>query len=539
MQTRRQFLTRTALPLLATTALAACTRGGVAQQATKPAAPTVIARRKFAHAISRDPRLASYADPVPALLDGSSMTIEHGAFPPDLVGAKIFRNGPAQRTYGQEQFTHFFDGDGLIQRFTVTDAKSVQHVGKFVNTARRQAETKANAILYPGFGTPVQQTLPIYGADTINQANISMLAHHNRLFALWEGGSPHEIDADTLATKGIGGVGLSATAFTAHPKKLPSGWVYGFGYDLYPSRITLFAIDPMGNTVRHKEFAASSEVAGTAPLVPMHDFVVTEKYIVLVAPPFHFSGETQTIATRIEQEFGNGAALNAQGAFVDQFQWNETKATKVTVFDRETLEPLFHTETDPFWVFHFANGYDDKDTIIFDAPIYQDTKFMTETAVDLTFGRLPEDNAPTTMTRFTINVTRKTMATSPLLPNTHAVEFPQIHPASAARHHNQTIALTQDKPGIFFNSILSYTGAGEDALQIPLGDTVQLDEAIIVPKNYGNDPTQGYVLVSGLDTKTQQGLLFCLDGARLQEGPLARATTPYPIPASLHGTYVF
>ncbi len=99
--------------------------------------------------------------------------------------------------------------------------------------------------------------------------------------------------------------------------------------------------------------------------------------------------------------------------------------------------------------------------------------------------------------------------------------------------------MTQDKPGIFFNSILSYTGAGEDALQIPLGDTVQLDEAIIVPKNYGNDPTQGYVLVSGLDTKTQQGLLFCLDGARLQEGPLARATTPYPIPASLHGTYVF
>ena len=126
-----------------------------------------------------------------------------GVFPRELAGAFV-RNGPARHERGGLRYAHRWDGDGMIQRFTLSP-HGVSHLGRFVQTRKLLDEDAAGHMLYSGFGTPVDNSDPNpERIEKSNPANISVISFNGEYLALWEAGLPYRVDPGTLATRGRG-----------------------------------------------------------------------------------------------------------------------------------------------------------------------------------------------------------------------------------------------------------------------------------------------------------------------------------------------
>ena len=123
-----------------------------------------------------------------------------GALPDGLRGTWI-RNGPGLQGRGGFRYGHPFDGDGFVTRYAFGE-DGVSYRGRYVLTRELLAEQAAGRPLYRGFGTnlPGGVWTNALRMRFKNAANTSVMAHAGRLFALWEGGWPHELDPETLET---------------------------------------------------------------------------------------------------------------------------------------------------------------------------------------------------------------------------------------------------------------------------------------------------------------------------------------------------
>ncbi len=60
-------------------------------------------------------------------------------------------------------------------------------------------------------------------------------------------------------------------------------------------------------------------------------------------------------------------------SFSDAMEWQPEKGTEVVVVDRETLEVVSRFETDPWYQWHFGNGYAlDDGSLVLDIVRYED-----------------------------------------------------------------------------------------------------------------------------------------------------------------------
>ena len=55
---------------------------------------------------------------------------------------------------------------------------------------------------FTAFDSVIADPAPVTSPDAVNVANISVLHHHGELLALWEAGSPWQIDESSLDTQG-------------------------------------------------------------------------------------------------------------------------------------------------------------------------------------------------------------------------------------------------------------------------------------------------------------------------------------------------
>ncbi|MBU2225831.1 MAG: carotenoid oxygenase family protein, partial [Gammaproteobacteria bacterium] len=124
-----------------------------------------------------------------------------GQWPADLHGT-LLRNGPARLERAGERYHHWFDGDGMVQQFKMAKGKVV-HQGKFIQTKKYLVEEMAGAFRYNTAGTLVKNPLPVRNNDDLNTANTALIPWQGEVLALWEGGSPHRIDPDSLQTLGV------------------------------------------------------------------------------------------------------------------------------------------------------------------------------------------------------------------------------------------------------------------------------------------------------------------------------------------------
>lgn len=236
-----------------------------------------------------------------------------GIVPPDLIGT-FYRTGPGKFERGGRRYDHVLDGDGFVAAFEFGGNGRVQYRGRFVETEYFVQEEMVDTVLYRNvFGTQRDggAFANAFDVNLKNVANTNILEWGNRLWALWEGGRPYELDKRTLATlpptsdgplQGLGapdstrGITLDeggtldqkinlGRSFTAHPHIIDNGTtLVGLRFGQNPLSKDL----KMEFVEYDSEWNLKSSVSHTVPNTPAapHDFSVGDEYYCFFQNPF-------------------------------------------------------------------------------------------------------------------------------------------------------------------------------------------------------------------------------------------------------------
>jgi all-trans-8'-apo-beta-carotenal 15,15'-oxygenase len=273
-----------------------------------------------------------------------------GAIPAGLEGT-LFYNCPGRNRIGDQQYGHWFDGDGMISAVTFRDGQ-VHYKNRYVRTPKYINETAAQKILYRGVGTQIPGGIlkNMFRAPG-NAANTSVILHGGKLLALWEGGKPWELDPATLETVGEYSYdgGLSAMQpFSAHPRLDPeTGDLYNFGVFGVPKpKLHFYKMDPQGNMVANR-----SHYVGDYSMC--HDFAITRHYAVFVLCPAFMRTPFRFL-------------LGMRSVF-ESIEFDSSKKTKVVVLELATAKIVREFEFDCFFGFHLGNARESGDELSVDA----------------------------------------------------------------------------------------------------------------------------------------------------------------------------
>ncbi|MEE4298356.1 MAG: carotenoid oxygenase family protein [Pseudomonadales bacterium] len=277
-----------------------------------------------------------------------------GRLPVGLEGV-LYRNGPGRMERGGQAYGHLFDGDGHVCRFAFEGGR-VRYRNRFVRTAAFEEEEAAGRVLHRCLGTnrPGGPLANAFRFDFRNAANTHVIRHADRLFALYEGGAPHELDPVSLATLGpwnpegtfdnpfdrISRSLRPELPFAAHPTLDPrTGELVGFGLlPGRPNRLLTYRIDAHGHCVerRHFELGGSSFV---------HDALLTERWQVFLLP---------------QVDYGLAGILFGFTTAAGSMSMHTERPMKALLVPRDGGDPVCF-ETLPGFVFHFAGGADHAD----------------------------------------------------------------------------------------------------------------------------------------------------------------------------------
>lgn len=441
-----------------------------------------------------------------------------GNIPEGLRGT-LYRNGPARLERGGIRVGHWFDGDGAILGVHFSDA-GASGVYRYVQSEGYQEEAKANQLLYGNYGMTAPG--PIWNQwfkPIKNAANTSVLALPDKLLALWEGGKPHVLDLQTLETWGLDNLSELSDGlyYSAHPKRdAQTGEIFNFGVS--PGRnatLNIYKSDSTGKILQK----AAVQLDG----IPMvHDFVLAGQYLVFFVPPVRVN--VLPLLTGIS-------------SYSDALEWQPNLGTQFLVFDRETLSLVSRGETEPWYQWHFANGYvDASGSVIVDVVRYenfQTNQYLKEVATGET--RTP---AKSTLWQVHLNPVRSQVTSSQEVLDRHC-EFPvvpqhlvgQASPHTYLSVHRQGVEIGQEP----FGAIARFDSKTDTLEEADLGENRYPSEPIYAPDAL--NPEQGWVLTVVYDGNTDTSEVWVMNSDRLSEQPACRLGLPSTIPHSFHGTW--
>jgi len=435
-----------------------------------------------------------------------------GRWPRELRGT-LYRNGPGLLGRGGLRYRHWFDGDGLVQAWQL-GPEALRHTARFVQTRKFSAEQEAGEFLVPAFGTVVPARRPVRGSDDMNTANTSVTVQGGRLYALWEGGSAHELDPQTLRTLGpkTWAPELRGMPFSAHPKREADGTLWNFGTFL--GRLALYQIDAQGRLLR-------SRVLSLPTAAMVHDFVVTQRHLVFLLPPLGLDLE----------------AARAGASMVSAMRWRADEAMRVVVIDKATLELQHTLEAPAGLVFHFGNAWDDgQGTIRLDYVQSDMDEFLSGRFNAVLEGAMAEHGAPSQARFMTLDLRQGRVS---IAARSESTEFPQVDPRVVAQRYRYVYAPTQrglaDRWG--FNAVQRLDLERGHTEVFDFGPDTVVEEHLLVPKPGSCREGEGWLLGTGFDARRQRSFAAVFDAEALSAGPLATVWLPYWVPLGFHGHF--
>lgn len=454
-------------------------------------------------------------------LQGQDLACERphieGRLPAGLRGT-LYRNGPGLFERAGRRYEHWFDGDGLVQAWRFDGDGGVAHRARFVQTAKWRAEAAAGEFLVPAFGTAIAPRRPVRGPDDMNVANTSVLPLPGRLLALWEGGSAHALDPDTLATRGpvAWTPGLAGMPFSAHPKVEPDGTVWNFGSAW--NQLVLYQLSAAGQLLRHA-------VVPMPPCAMVHDFVVTGRHLAFLLPPLSLDlAAVRSGATSM------AGAMRWQAA-------GQAQATRVLVVDKADFTRQRVFELPAEMVFHFANGFDDGDWLTLDY-VHTDAAPQLDTRLrGFAHGHFTREPAAVpTLLRLNLRTGDHTRVAG-----SDAVEFPVVDPRVVGRRHRLVFCPAALGPGhaerFGHDALLRLDRDNGQRDAFVFGPDVVLEEHVFVPRPGSTREGEGWLVGAGFDLRWRGSFASVFDAEHLGDGPLAVARLPYAVPHAFHGAF--
>lgn len=453
-----------------------------------------------------------------------TLDVIEGALPAAMRGV-LFRNGPGRLERGGESYGHVFDGDGFLLRFAF-EGDRVIYRSRFVRTKEYVEEEKAGRILYRGFGTniPGGMWTNAFRLQFKNAANTSVAFHSGKLFALWEGGLPYEVDPTTLATIGpwegqgklrkewslLNAITGDHTPFSAHPRRdLAEGSLLNFGTVIDPrgAKLMQYEIDAYGNMAK----PTSVELQET---IFLHDFVLTPKYRTYLLCKTVMDMKTTLLGTSTA-----GGSMRFTNA-----------PTIVLVVPRDGGTPI-RLEMPACFVFHFTNAFDDGKRVIVDGFKYLDYPQLPGPREKI--KKRDREIGPF-FTRFVLDLERRKVEEVSLAPNLG--ELPSIHPGHHGKPYQYAWAPSTPVGSTMtnFTGVARYDTEAKSATYRELGALV--GEALFVPNPNGTAEDDGWVTNLAYIPGEHRSDMFILNARTLET--VCRLRLPHHVPPGFHGTWV-
>ena len=440
-------------------------------------------------------------DDVAADVPQQTLTRLHGRVPDGLDGT-LYRNGPARFRRGGSASGHWFDGDGLIRKWSIRGGVATL-TARFVDTPKRRLEERAGAMVQPGFGTPSRAGSHVTSADDTNPANTSVIAAGGRLLALWEAGSAFAVDPVSLATTGaeVFRPDLAGMPFLAHPRVEPDGRIWNLGLSAKAALIWRLSAAGKLEAAQAIELPVGSYI---------HDFTATARHLVIVLQPW----------------IQDHMAL----PFVESLSWKPDLGSKILVLDKADLSQRRIYELPPFAAFHFGDAWEEADgTIRFDGCFEADPSFGRDAARALIDGRFIAVPSP-----------RLTMVA--LHPDGRAdmhaagidAEFPRSDPRSAGLPRSRTVHVGGYIPGRPFAArvgVWDWRTGKNDAHDFGARHLVEE----FVPVTAGK---RELIMGTTVNLDSRRSELHVFDAHHFASGPIVSWTAAVALPVSFHGNWV-
>ncbi len=463
------------------------------------------------------------------------LPISEGQLPPDLRGV-LFRNGPGRFASHGQTYGHLIDGDGMVIRFAIGSSgpdgqPCIRYRNSYVRTTEFVYEQRAGRLLYRNFGTNRAGGFfgNLFRTHLKNVANTSVIYHHGRLFALWEGGLPHLLDPvnlDTIERYDFFGalrnrgpllerVLLPELPFSAHPKEDPAtGELWNFGLYLGPHpKILLY------NIRSGVALKVTREIPLPAPLLA-HDFLLTPNWQVL----FLFPVSLRMLPTLM----GRPPSVAVQEV--------EGGMTKILLIPRDG-GPVREYQASPCFVLHFVNAYEDENGALVVDACRQDHFPDAPRPGELLAGQI-SDIPHVKLTRYVIDPKSDEGTTvSEQALGGFSSELPRIHPAyqGVSYRYAWTVSATPDAPHGLFSAIARF--------DVQTGDMRLRDfapgipgEPVMVPRPDATSEDDGWILTVVYHGSEHRSALYILDARDLST--VCVAELPHHIPPGFHGNFV-
>ena len=445
----------------------------------------------------------------PWRMEGDAPDLEVvGELPRELRGT-YFRSGPNPAFEPIGRY-HWFDGDGMVHAIRIADGRA-HYRNRWVASEGLAEERAAGHALYPGLLEFGRMEIPRFKIT----GNTNNVFHASRLLALVESSLPTEMDPRTLETKGVYDFGGKlAGPMTAHPKLDPvSGEMPFFGYSPFPPYLQYYVVDRSGAIVH-------AEPIDLAWPTMMHDFAITERHVVFLLCPIVFDLENA-----------------AKGGSV--FAWRPERGTRIGVMPRRgTSADVRWFETDPCYVFHPLNAYDDGDSVVLDVHRYQQLLFMSPEA-----ARNPDwrDSQVARLHRFAMNLATGAIRSEAL--DDHEGEFPRVDERRVGRRHRFGYFATTGPEG---NPTLQPLFTAVAKIDLERGSRVEVrphgagngcGEPVFVPRHDAADEDDGWVLYLAYDAARNASELQVVASRDFTGEPVARVLLPHRVPYGFHGNW--
>ena len=457
------------------------------------------------------PYLSGRFAPTNQELDVAELEVE-GSLPDGLVGAYL-RNGPNEMFPPLGSYTFPMEGDAMVHGVWFDGEGGARYRNRWVRTKGMAADIAAGGDVFGGLMTPAFVDLAELGPDPDPgwpfrlDPFINVVRHAGRLLTLSEGLPGYEITPD-LGTVGRFDFGGKLKGMCAHPRIDPvTGEMVLFAYDVEAPFLVWSIVGPDGTVT-----TGPNVVEGVDEGYMIHDCTITERYLVLVIAPVVFD-------------------LDAMMSGGDVLSWKPDLGTRIACIPRDGGAVQW-LHTDPFFVWHFGNAYDDGEDVIVDFSWWSLFSLGLDASRTGAFTR------------------------ACLTPGTGAValhhldelpsEFARIDDRRTGRRHRYVTVSRKSgtTPGLLsgeFDQLVRFDMAtGESVVHVSdlvFGEVVHAARAGAAEGD-GDPELDGWYLTFATDIGATASWLVIWDAATFPSDPVAKVRMPHRVPNGLHGNWM-
>jgi carotenoid cleavage dioxygenase len=339
---------------------------------------------------------------------------------------------------------------------------------------------------------------------TVGLANTHVVAHAGRILALVETSVPTEVTRQLETVGCFDFDGRLTTGMTAHPKICPrTGELHFFGYSWIPPFLTYHRADAGGRL-------AQSEVIEVPGPTMIHDFAITERYVVFMDLPLVFDLELAMAGTL-------------------PYRWSDAYGARVGVMPRGgTNADVRWVEVSPCYVFHPLNAYEDEHgAVVVDVVRYPELWRDGSSAA-----------SPACLHRWRIDLGGGRVTEQPL--DDRAIEFPRLDDRRLGLAHRYGYAVYTER-GVDHGtgtSLIKYDLRAGASATHDFGAGRIPSEPVFVPASSAAAEDDGWLMTYVYDGARDGSDLVILDAADFTGKPVATISLPQRVPFGFHGSWI-